>query len=68
MAVGVGKIDGLRWHPVVRDRASHFHTLLPEGFRSSLDIGFSNGEGDVLRRPLTFIFLEHHHAVLATGP
>src|SRR5262245_4634915 len=36
--------------------------------RGSFNIGFVNGESEVFLRPHSSIFLQHHHACLATGP
>src|SRR6185369_13427325 len=48
------------------DWAFDFDSALFEHRRSTLDVRFINREGEVLQRPIAFVFLKHDHPGIAS--
>jgi hypothetical protein len=68
VAVGIGKVYGLRWYPLVVHRPLDSNASFLQRDRGCFDIDFLDRESEVLRWPGSLIFLKHHHAGLPTRP
>ena len=62
VAVGIGKVERRRLHPLVAYRTHDGPPLLLEEGGSALEFGLIDGEGEVLLDPVRWIFLEYDHS------
>src|SRR5438552_14905641 len=67
VTVWIGKIDRRGWHPGVEHRSSYRHPMLPERCCSALNVVGIDREGQMLRGPVSLVFLQHQHTGLAAG-
>src|SRR5712691_8489199 len=68
VAVGIGKVERFRVHPFELYWTFGRDPLRSQNRSRSLQLGFVNGEGEVLRDPGVRVFLQDHHACSVSHP